>query len=51
MRGTADGSTPASTAVLTVPNVLSFVRILSIPVYTWLIVRRSTTTIGLVVYD
>jgi len=50
MRGTS-GSDPASSAILTVPNVLSFLRILLIPVFVVLIVRPSTTTAGLILFS
>ncbi len=40
----------ASSAVITVPNLLSFVRILLIPVFVSLIVHRSTTTAGLILF-
>jgi cardiolipin synthase len=49
MKGTA-GSTPGSSAVLTVPNLLSFLRILLIPVFVWLIVDPDTTAAGLVLF-
>jgi len=51
MNGTADsGSRPpdASSAVLTVPNVISLSRILLIPVFVYLIVHRPTTLGGIV---
>jgi cardiolipin synthase len=41
----------ASSAVITVPNVLSFVRILLIPVFVALIVHRPTTTAGLILFS
>jgi cardiolipin synthase len=50
MKGTAGGSASASTAVLTVPNVISFARILAIPLFWWLLVRPDTTTAGLIVF-
>jgi cardiolipin synthase (CMP-forming) len=34
-------------AVLTVPNLLSALRIAAIPIFCWLIVHRSTTAVGL----
>ena len=40
----------ASSAVLTIPNVLSFLRILLIPVFVALIVHEPTTTAGLIVF-
>jgi len=49
MKGTSD-TDPASSAVFTIPNLLSFLRILLIPVFVTLIVRPSTTTLGLVLF-
>jgi cardiolipin synthase len=40
----------ASTAILTIPNALSFVRIALIPVFVWLIVDRDTTLGGLLLF-
>jgi cardiolipin synthase len=40
----------ASSAVITVPNLLSFLRILLIPVFVGLIVHRQTTTVGLILF-
>ncbi len=40
----------ASSAVLTAPNVLSFARILAIPLFTWLIVHPGTEALGLVAF-
>ncbi|MEP6972915.1 MAG: CDP-alcohol phosphatidyltransferase family protein [Actinomycetota bacterium] len=40
----------ASSAVLTIPNLLSFLRILLIPVFVSLIVHHPTTTAGLIVF-
>jgi cardiolipin synthase len=39
-----------SARVLTIPNVLSFLRIALIPLYVWLILDRDTTFAGLVVF-
>ena len=50
MRGAAGERSPASSAVWTVPNLISLARIASIPVFWWLIVRPRTTTAGLVLY-
>jgi cardiolipin synthase len=36
-------------AVLTLPNLLSALRIAAIPIFVWLIVRPSTTAVGLLV--
>ncbi len=41
---------PASTRVLTVPNVLSLVRIGLIPAFVWLIVREGTEAAGLLLF-
>jgi cardiolipin synthase (CMP-forming) len=50
MKGTA-GASPADTSrVLTVPNLISFLRIALIPVFVVLIVREETTTAGLVLF-
>jgi len=49
MKGTNE-SAGASPAVLTIPNALSFLRILLIPVFVALIVHRPTTTAGLLVF-
>ncbi len=43
----AGGST---SAILTVPNLLSFGRILSIPVFVWLIVHEGTEMAGLLLF-
>lgn len=53
MNGTADnGSRPAdpSAAILTVPNLISSIRILLIPVFTYLIVHRPTTLKGVALF-
>ena len=50
MKGTAGDSTPATSRVLTVPNIISFVRIALIPVFVLLIVDRDTTTAGIVLF-
>ena len=49
MKGTGE-SAPASSAILTVPNVLSFLRILLIPVFFYLIVHEPTTFSGIIVF-
>jgi cardiolipin synthase len=41
---------PSSERVLTIPNLLSFLRIASIPLFVWLIVDRDTTFTGLIVF-
>jgi cardiolipin synthase len=50
MRGTAGVDQPASRDVWTVPNLISAIRILTIPLVWWLIVRASTTTEGVVLF-
>jgi cardiolipin synthase len=49
MKGTGE-SAPASSAILTIPNLLSFLRILTIPVFCYLIVHEPTTQIGLILF-
>ena len=49
MKG-AEASDRASSAVFTVPNLLSFARILLIPVFVLLIVHHPTTTAGVVMF-
>ena len=49
MKGT-EVSDRASSAVVTLPNLLSFLRILLIPVFVFLIVHRPTTTTGVLVF-
>ena len=54
MKGTADsGSRPsdASSAILTVPNVISLLRILLIPVFVYLILHRPTTLGGIMLFS
>jgi cardiolipin synthase (CMP-forming) len=46
MKGTG-GREPASSAILTVPNLLSFVRILLIPLFVYLIVHEGTELAGI----
>ena len=45
-----NASSPVSSRVLTLPNLISFARIALIPVFVTLIVRPSTTTAGLVMF-
>jgi cardiolipin synthase len=45
-----DGHDGASSAIMTIPNLLSFLRILLIPVFVYLIVHRPTTTAGLILF-
>ena len=47
---TARGATPASSRILTLPNLISAARILLIPVFVALIVDPDTTTIGVIVF-
>jgi cardiolipin synthase len=49
MKGTG-GREPASSAILTVPNLLSFVRILLIPVFVILIVHEGTELAGIALF-
>jgi cardiolipin synthase len=49
MKGT-EVSDRASSAVVTLPNLLSFLRILLIPLFVFLIVHRPTTTTGVLVF-
>ncbi len=50
MNGTADSGSPpsgSSSAILTVPNAISLVRIVLIPLFVYLIVHRATTLGGI----
>jgi cardiolipin synthase len=49
MKGTGD-SAPGSSAILTIPNIISFVRIAFIPVFFVLIVNDPTTFWGLMLF-
>jgi cardiolipin synthase len=49
MKGTS-GDAPVTSAWLTVPNLLSLLRILTIPAFVALIVDHDTTTAGLVLF-
>jgi cardiolipin synthase len=49
MKGTGE-SAPGSSAILTVPNLLSAVRIALIPVFVYLIVHEPTTAAGIVLF-
>jgi cardiolipin synthase (CMP-forming) len=49
MRGTTD-TVPASSAVLTIPNLLSAVRIVAIPLFCWLIARSDTRLAGIALF-
>jgi cardiolipin synthase (CMP-forming) len=54
MKGTTDtGSHPSDTssAILTVPNGISLIRILLIPVFSYLIVHRATTLGGIALFS
>jgi len=47
---TVEGATPASSRILTLPNLISALRILLIPVFVALIVDPDTTTLGVIVF-
>lgn len=47
MNGASSGTT---SRILTVPNLLSFARILAIPAFVWLIVREGTEQAGLLLF-
>jgi cardiolipin synthase (CMP-forming) len=49
MKGTGE-SAPASSAILTIPNLLSALRILAIPFFCYLIVHRPTTFSGVIMF-
>jgi cardiolipin synthase len=49
MRGTTD-TVPASSAVLTVPNILSFSRIALIPLFCWLAANEETRLWGILLF-
>lgn len=49
MRGTTD-TVPASSAVLTIPNALSFARIAAIPLFCWLTVRPESRLGGILLF-
>jgi cardiolipin synthase len=49
MRGTTE-TVPASSAVLTIPNVLSFARIALIPVFCWLAANEPTQLWGIALF-
>ena len=49
MKGTGD-SAPGSSAILTIPNIISFIRIAFIPVFFVLIINDPTTFWGLVLF-
>jgi cardiolipin synthase len=44
------GARQRPSAILTLPNLISLLRIVSIPLFVWLIVDRDTTFVGLVVF-
>jgi cardiolipin synthase len=46
----SDDASPGTDRILTLPNLISFARIALIPVFVWLIVQRSTTFTGLVLF-
>ena len=49
MRGTTE-TVPASSAVVTVPNVLSFARIVTIPIFCWLVASEETRLWGIFLF-
>ena len=49
MRGTTD-TVPASSAVLTIPNLLSAARIVAIPLFCWLTARPDTRLAGIALF-
>jgi cardiolipin synthase len=49
MRGTTD-TVPASSAVLTIPNVISAARIAAIPLFCWLTARPDTRLAGIALF-
>jgi cardiolipin synthase len=49
MRGTTD-TVPASSAILTVPNALSFARIALIPLFCWLAANETTRLWGIALF-
>jgi cardiolipin synthase (CMP-forming) len=53
MNGTDGGSRPgeASSAILTVPNAITLVRLVLIPVFVYLIAHRPTTLWGIVLFS
>jgi cardiolipin synthase (CMP-forming) len=46
-----EGSARASTAIATVPNLISFARIVLIPAFVWLIVHDRTQVAGIVLFS
>ena len=49
MRGTTE-TVPASSAIVTVPNILSFTRIASIPIFSWLSANERTRLWGILLF-
>ena len=49
MRGTTE-TMPASSAIVTVPNLLSFARIASIPIFSWLSANEGTRLWGILLF-
>jgi len=49
MRGTTE-TVPASSDILTLPNVLSFARIAGIPLFCWLTAREDTRLLGIALF-
>lgn len=48
--GTEPGASRASSAILTIPNLISSVRILLIPVFVWLMLNDGTEPAGIVLF-
>jgi cardiolipin synthase (CMP-forming) len=48
--GTGHGADRASSAIITIPNIISALRILLIPAFTWLIATERTRAAGIVVF-
>jgi cardiolipin synthase len=46
-----EGSAPASTAIATIPNIISFARIALIPAFAWLIVHDRTRVAGIILFS
>jgi cardiolipin synthase (CMP-forming) len=49
MRGTTE-TMPASSAIVTVPNILSFARIVTIPLFCWLAANERTRVWGILLF-
>lgn len=51
MNGTAGPTSPASSRIVTGPNLVTLIRILSIPLFVVLIVRHTTSEVGILVFS